>query len=358
MTDSLLTLTHATERDIDLLLIEELKCSRSFVEWFRGEVAKRVGRITQFESFEVTHSKRRQHVRREIDITLNLLAGDHRTIFLIENKLDTSPQPKQAESYREEAALLIAGGVQNVWTILICPNEYYKAENEFSDSFDVVITYEVIKSFFLRQSKIAEGELSARLGYRAALMDQAITKARRGYSPVPLPAVSRFASRYVELLKEKGIELPPGPSMLKESAGGESKTMIFAPTAIPSWPFLPQMRLVHQLREANANLCFYTWGDLFSHLAGVIGADLDGTTYRLVPTINKRVGGRSGLMIVVDTPFVDNLGSFDNQIAAIEEGQRNTLLLRDWFASRRSVVERWARRAEEFRASRAAKLKS
>jgi len=38
--DTFLTLTHATERDIDLLLIEELRCSPEFVKWLVGHVTR------------------------------------------------------------------------------------------------------------------------------------------------------------------------------------------------------------------------------------------------------------------------------------------------------------------------------
>lgn len=101
--------------------------------------------------------------------------------------------------------------------------------------------------------------------------------------------------------------------MLKEGRPGERKTMIFAPEVLPNWEFLPQMRIVHQLRESNANVNFYTWGDHFTALAATVAADLAGTPYRPVPTINKRTSGRSGLMIVVETPSIDNGAGFDDQ---------------------------------------------
>lgn len=133
--------------------------------------------------------------------------------------------------------------------------------------------------------------------------------------------------------------------MLKEGPPGESKTMIFAPAALPKWNFLPQTRLVHQLREGNANINFYGWGDHFTHLAQIMANDLFDTPYRLVPTVNKRVGGKSGLMIVVDTPPIDNLSSFDSQEDGIVEGIRRTVALRSWFLSNQAVIERWCKAA-------------
>lgn len=198
------------------------------------------------------------------------------------------------------------------------------------------------------RAKLESGELALRLEYRASLLLQAINKARRGYQAVPLAAVSNFTRAYVVMLGDLSIELPPGPSMLKV-APAESKSMIFAPSALPKWNFLPQTRLVHQLREGNANICLYGWGDYFTYLAGEIAPTLVGTPYRIVPTINKRVNGRSGLMIVADTPTVDNLASFDSQRDKIETGMRTTADLAVWFSTQERKFKMWADRVRELR---------
>ena len=102
--ENLLTLTHATERDIDLLLVEELKCSPNFVRWFVSKVQRGIHALPEFAASNVVHSKRRTHNRREIDICLKLTPTEGLPIYvLIENKLDTSEQVLQAELYRAEA---------------------------------------------------------------------------------------------------------------------------------------------------------------------------------------------------------------------------------------------------------------
>ncbi|HEY1615664.1 MAG TPA: hypothetical protein VGF97_18460 [Rhizomicrobium sp.] len=67
--DQILTLTHATERDVDLVLGEELKCSTDFVRWFANKIASMVSASIDFTASDVTHSKLRTHNRREIDIS-------------------------------------------------------------------------------------------------------------------------------------------------------------------------------------------------------------------------------------------------------------------------------------------------
>ncbi len=142
--------------------------------------------------------------------------------------------------------------------------------------------------------------------------------------------------------------------MLKEGRPGESKTMIFAPGTLPSWEFLPQMRLVHQLREGNANVNFYGWGDHFVALAATMAADLAGTPYRIVPTINKRANGKSGLMIVVETPLIDNLTGFDSQRDSILVGIAAADALRTWIWSHPDAIQRWKATVDDRMARRTA----
>ncbi|MDJ0278809.1 PD-(D/E)XK nuclease family protein [Sphingomonas sp. 2R-10] len=343
MNDEILTLSHATERDIDLLLVEELRCSHTFRERFISELSLLIGVALSHRDGRVTHSRRRMHSRREIDVLLEIDGNDGRYAILIENKLDTAEQPQQAESYRLEAMTLVTEGFCNALTVLVCPEAYAAKASGFAGKFDAVFTYERILTILKERAESECGELGRRLHYRAELVSQAILKGRRGYQAVPLAAVGNFTRAYVAMLDGLGITLPPGPSMLKD-APAESKTMIFAPSALPKWDFLPQTRLVHQLREGNANICLYGWGDHFSYLAGEMATALAGTPYRLVPTINKRTGGRAGLMIVADTPQVDNLADFDRQRGQIEAGMRVTAALAEWFSTKKMECEGWAAR--------------
>jgi len=334
----MLTLTHATERDIDLLLIEEFAASESFSSWFLSQLE-----LDEFQAGEVSvfHSTRRMHNRREIDISVDISAPTGRALLLVENKLDTDEQPGQAESYREEAELK-ASEYHCVLTVLVCPEHYIASHQRFAQAFDRVVTYEAVCQHFNNRIQTAPDEIGARCLHRANLIEQAITKSRRGYVQVVHPGKRAFSNHYVTLLKELGSPLIPGPSMKKDS-GAESVTMIFEPKTLPKWPFLPQMRIVHQLREANANINFYTWGDHFPHLAQAMAPALQGTEFRLVPTVNKRRGGRSGLMIVAETPKVDQFADFDQQRDAITQGIRATEKLRDWLLDHRADVDAWSR---------------
>jgi|SRR5579862_5956819 len=215
--DNILTLTHATERDVDLLLVEELKCSADFVRWFVNKVSAKAEAPIELAASDVTHSRRRTYNRREIDICLVLNApGGPPTILLIENKLDTSEQFEQAESYRAEAEQFIQSGEAcAAYTVIVCPSAYARQHAVFASKFNVNISYEDISAYLAERAR-QPGELGARLKHRHEILEQAITKSRRGYEAVPLPVIEQFNAKYVALAMKECPALEPGPSMLKE----------------------------------------------------------------------------------------------------------------------------------------------
>lgn len=186
MTEEILTLSHATERNTDLLLVEELRCSLTFRECFISELSLLTGTARRHRDGRVTHSRRRMHSRREIDVLLEIDGDDGRYAILIENKLDTTEQPQQAESCRLEAMALATEGFCTTLTVLVCPEAYAAKAPKFAEKFDAVFTYERILVILKVRADSKSGELGRRLQYRANLVSQAIVKARRGYQAVPL----------------------------------------------------------------------------------------------------------------------------------------------------------------------------
>jgi hypothetical protein len=342
--ENISTLTHATERDVDLLLIEELIADVSFAELV---IAKAFGGWvppSDIKAHGVHHSKRRMFNRREIDITLTIDRFDKLPIIvMLENKLDTSDQPLQAESYKSEAEDLVAGGyAEQVRTLLVCPESYRRGNSTFAKKFDGVLTYEEVLAYLQSRLATEKGELALRLGHRVNLVDQAITKGRRGYDPVPFAPIAAFNAQYVAVVRDQFPTLVPGSAMLKIDRPGESVTMIFGPATLPEWEFLPQMRLVHQLREGNVNVNFYGWGDFFLELAGQIGSDLRGTGFKIVPAVNKRKNGRAGLMLFSTTPVVTNARSLAEQQVDVVSGMAAAERLRSWIWANKAVIAGWA----------------
>jgi hypothetical protein len=151
---SIPVLTHATERDIDLLIVEELDCSPLFVSWIIRTIEAQIDRTLRYSLSDVIHSDQRTLHRRQIDICLTLTSEGVLPIkIFIENKLDATDQPNQAEFYHAEARRLIGESlVETAVPVLLCPDEYAIQNSAFAAKFPARISYEDIVDFLRKRA--------------------------------------------------------------------------------------------------------------------------------------------------------------------------------------------------------------
>jgi len=226
------TLSHATERDIDLFIVEELICSPTTVDWF----LEQSGINLSYAKHEVKHSKRRTRNRREIDIFVegHFLSGKPAWALLIENKIDANEQPDQAESYREE---LVRHYQAHKFSkaVLIAPQAYGDAHSNFCSKFDVFISYEAFIDFLEKREKANKVDI-ARDKFKVDCFLQAITKQRRGYKKIANQKIRDFNRDYVSLMRSITPELIPGKTMLTPTKPDESVSMILDNSILKSLP--------------------------------------------------------------------------------------------------------------------------
>ncbi|NML10805.1 PD-(D/E)XK nuclease family protein [Sphingobium sp. AR-3-1] len=338
------TLTHATERDIDLLLVEELFASPDFVAWLlvRAGLPVQVGRST------VLHSKRRTRSRREIDIFVEAKTASGEDIaLLIENKLDATEQPDQAESYREELDVL-AERFSHRAVLIVCPSAYSAQHSDFTGRFDAIVTYEALAEYFAERIShpIPEG---ARMQFRADLLQQAITKARRGYTPVPNPVIGTFNEKYVALLAQLAPEIMPGPTMLKPANPDESVSMIF--DAKRTLAFMPDTirpsRFAHELGKGSATranyvaVVFAKWGPALAVVRDALEHDSAGLGVSFSANAATKTRPTPGLVMSWPTHMVNNQGSFEDQEAVIAQGIERALEVCKWLSENQDTLLRW-----------------
>jgi len=339
------TLTHATERDIDLLLVEEIYANVDFVAW----LSARAGFDRKVSGWDVKHSKRRTRSRREIDIFVEVtLNGGDRVALLIENKIDAGEQPDQAESYRDELNVL-ASDYQASAMVLVCPEGYRLQQSVFASKFDLVLAYEELRDWFAEAEREAGNEAALRFRLRAELMDQAINKHRRGYTAIPDKVVGDFNALYVRLLAEVAPEIVPGNSMLKPANPRESTSMIFDQER--SFDRLPKdirpRRFAHELgrgSERRANyvaVTFAGWGTALPRLKEAFARDTVqiGAEFFAKPATKTRPN--PGLVMLFPTEPVDNQADFDLQRDQIMDGIREARSLRKWLCENVDVLVRW-----------------
>ena len=345
------TLTHATERDIDLLLVEELFSSRDFVMW----MAMRAGISKPILQWDVKHSKRRTRSRREIDIFIDIIHNDKtRTALLIENKIDAQEQPDQAESYRKELDVLSLN-YDTMAMIIVCPEGYGVQHHQFTSKFDVCLTYETIQSWFVEASKEAGDEAVLRYRFRAELFDQAIHKHRRGYTPIPDNVVGDFNSKYVKMLAELAPQIIPGNSMLKPANPRESTSMIFNQnnTLADIPKEIRPRRFAHELgrgSEKRANYVAVTFADWGAYLPA-LQARMQADTAEIKAYFSAKKPNKNrpnpGLVMSIATEPVDNQGSFPAQQEELAVGIETVVTLQKWLIENVSILQSWKALVDE-----------
>ncbi|KQY16314.1 hypothetical protein ASE23_20235 [Rhizobium sp. Root73] len=339
------TLSHATERDIDLLLVEEIHASLDFTVW----IARQAGINLPIASWDVKHSKRRTRSRREIDIFVEIEHSDQtRSALLIENKLDASEQPDQAESYREELDAL-AGGYARRAMMIVCPNAYAAQFPNFTGKFDATISYELIAEFLRELRDESGSEMVPRYQFRAEIIDQAIHKHRRGYTPIPDKIVGDFNAQYVALLATIAPEILPGPSMRKTANPRESTSMIFDQAASLRGlaEAIRPRRFAHELgrgSDQRANyvaVTFPGWGVAPSAVVDVMSADVAELGAIFSAKTPTKIRPNPGLVMALPTTPVDNQRDFYAQIEAISAGVVTAARLRNWLIDNQNVLSKW-----------------
>jgi hypothetical protein len=232
------------ERDMDLFLIEELVADRDLLVWLfhRCNVTGEL----DFEELSITHSAVVGNGESDVEIRAKLKNGQI-IVILIENKVDASFQPRQAERYRERAETFCRNGlVDTAITLLFAPSCYI-GENTQTHGFDVTLTYEELRDWISNRQ-----ERDERVRYKEMLLQAAIEKSGRGYSPLVDGAVSSFQHRYWEL----ACALEPDIMMNEPKGRPSGSTFIqFRTTGLPKG-----LVVVHKVDRGYVDLQFAGWG--------------------------------------------------------------------------------------------------
>jgi hypothetical protein len=238
------------ERDIDLLVMEELSVSNEFREWFSSRV---FGEPIYQSEIGAWHSVSDSQLGESDLIFLFEAVYGPRTAVLIENKIDAPPQPQQGERYRLRGEKGLKEGYwEKFKTCVIAPSKYL-ISSKHSESYDVEISYEEILAYF--QSRHPRGE---RFSYKARILLEGIEQNRRGYQPEHNEETTKFVSDYFAFASEEYAHL--GMQEAKPRPAGSTWVM-FYPKSLPK-----NINLVHQLTAGLVKVFFNGQAESFDAL--------------------------------------------------------------------------------------------
>lgn len=288
------------ERDVDMLLLEELSVDLDFCRWITE-----VSNLPKIEGLNGAWRSVVDFGLGETDILLSYESMRGTTYVLFENKLDASFQDSQASRYYERARKYKEqGACAEARVVLVAPKLYCDNQSDF----DVCITYESIADRFNRGDK--------RSKFKAQLFRIAIEKLRRGYQPVNSDVVQKFWHEYWEYNNAKHPSLS-----MKE------------PAIVPhnsDWPSLADRQFtsiafIHKLAQGNTDATFEKPDE-----------NIKAAIKDVLPTWAELVEHKKSFSIRVISEKVDRTEEFSKQIAKVENGLTNIERIRDWLAENRS----------------------
>ena len=295
MEHTILPVESILERDVDLILLEELITDNSFCEWFVNEL-----NLPRFLSVNGAWRSITDFGLGETDILFSYNSEDSKIFVLIENKLDASFQEAQYERYTKRAnEYLIKNECDKTYTVLVAPNLYCENQNDFEN----YISYETIASRF---------ELigTKRNLFKSELLKIASEKLRRGYQPVNSETVQKFWHLYWHF-KEKNH---PSFTMKK-------------PSIVPhnsDWPMLYDDELqgitfYHKLGQGNTDANFRGFSnELYFKIKEKLPNGM------LLEKHNK------SFSIRIKSTKIDRTKEFEDQIEDIKNGLFNLEQIRNW----------------------------
>ena len=221
-----------SERDIDLLLLEELNVSDEFSAWFHSKVTQSSETVSIKDAWHSISDP----ILGESDLVAVYNNG---LAILIENKINAIAQPTQGKRYEQRGIK----GIENAhWTsfrtCMIAPILYLQKEQDAA-VYDSTLSYEEISEWFISKR-------DQRSKYKGYLLNEAIEQNRRGYTIVPSESVTEFWSKYWILSIQQYPELEMKKPGLKPA---NSDWPDFRPSTLDK-----RFSIVHKLARGDVDL--------------------------------------------------------------------------------------------------------
>jgi len=293
------------ERDIDLLLVEELAATPEFRTWLLRELGQSPDLIEDFVG--VWHSVSDSELG-ESDIEFGVMYRDEtRHLVLLENKINAKFQDEQLERYRQRGKKATADEWDAFITGLVAP-ESYVARTDRTDVVDATVTYEAVRDWFWNRD-------SRRADFKAEMVSEAIEQNRRGYTREPDEDVTLLHRYYWELAREcypeLGMDRPDG-------VPGGNLWVRFDPSTLQT-----DVKLIHKMGRGNVDLQFSGTAD-----------QADAFVERYEPSVEDEMDivrtGQS-MSIRINAPPISEAVTPREQREQIKAGQQAAYLLLSWY---------------------------
>jgi hypothetical protein len=278
-----------TERDIDLLLLEELNVSDEFALWLYSEVT---GKNDARSCKGAWHSISDPSLG-ESDL---VVIYDNGVAVLLENKIDAPAQPEQGQRYKARGEIGMQDGLWISYiTCMVAPSLYLQKEGD-AQIYDHILSYEDIASWF----EFLKG-VNRRRKYKAYLIREAVEQNRRGYTLNPDHRVTEFWRKYWEFSNTQHPDLEMKQPGIKPA---NSDWPYFQPSLLDR-----RFTIVHKLERGYVDLQISGAADKLELLRGLVSE---------IEVEVAQAGKSAAIRIKVGS--INRFATFDSQKDIVSDG--------------------------------------
>lgn len=183
-----------TERDMDLLFLEEMASSQDFLNIFLSKINLSDADICSVEQSKVDVEYG------ESDMTVIVEKDNCKYGILIEDKIDAIAMPHQYERYIARGEIGKQKGDYIDFFVFIIAPQKYLCENEEAQKYPNKVIYEECLEYFCSQTE-------NRCIFKQQQIEQAIYKQKHGYQVIVNEAVTDFWNKYITYKEQHYPEL-------------------------------------------------------------------------------------------------------------------------------------------------------
>jgi len=282
-----------TERDMDMLFLEEFACSGEFLKIFTEKIG--IGDAC----VRTLYSSKTDVQLGESDITVVIEAEGIKQALLVEDKIDAIAMPDQAGRYFRRGEKGIRDGEYEKYHVFIIAPQKYLDLNSEAQKYQYQITYERILDYF-------EHLDDSRSGFKTQQIKQAIEKQKHGYQVEKDDAVTEFWNKYDDYQKTNYPDLKP---YFKRGDKGSNA----------AWPrfntVIDGLYMYHKTNSGYVDLTFDRCADKTIPISEMVEECIG--DYQQEGFSIHKTGKSAALRLCV--PVLDMQKQFEEQIVSVEE---------------------------------------
>ena len=203
-----------SERDMDLLFLEEFAVNRDFLNLFIQKVKDINLANYNVVSEEVSFV---DAVLGESDLSIILENDGHKVALLIEDKINAVAQPRQYERYVERGKKGIQENLYDAFYVfLIAPAEYVEG-NDSAEKYPFKVTYEECRELF-------EACTDVRSELKCQQLTEAIEQGHKPYTKIVDETSTTFWDSYVRYMQTHYPDIELKSKVREKSKNGDWPT--------------------------------------------------------------------------------------------------------------------------------------